>query len=346
MPVAEAAAAAAFADDDLHALFDRYIDEPALVIAVSGGPDSMGLMAAMARWRHLSPVGPTLHVGTINHGLRPEAAVECAHVCAAAKRLGLPCDVLIWAGEKPRTGIQAAARAARYRLLADHARATGATGVVTAHTRSDQSETVLMRFLHGSGPMGLRGMADRSVGADGVPILRPLLWEDRDRLDATARASGLEPLQDPSNEDGRFERVRVRRLLTLLEAEGLDPAGLAVLAGRMRLVGEVLESRAEALISTLSRPSVVPDTLVLEARPLLEEPLAVVQMVLSRVLARVGDPALRERLEAIEALSVEILAALAEGRAHRMTLRGAIVGATKDGRLIVQREPARGISRT
>jgi tRNA(Ile)-lysidine synthase len=298
------------------------------------------MLAAFARWRETREGGPALHVATVDHGLRPEAAAECAAVMAAAERLGIPAATLAWEGQKPSAGLQDAARQARYRLLAAHAREVGATAVAVAHTLSDQAETVLMRLVRGSGPLGLKGMAASSQ-REGVEIVRPFLWVTGARLGATARAAGLEPIADPSNADDRFTRVRMRALMPLLEPEGLNAERLAVFAGRMQMLDEALARQAEMLADACAQPSVAPGAKVFDGSGWLSEPFAVVQALLARAIAEAGDPAIAERLEALEALTGAVLMAVAGGSTHRETLRGAAVQVTAGGRVIVAREPAR-----
>ncbi len=340
MQAAEADAASALDDAELSDLLDRFSSYPALILAVSGGPDSSGMLAAFARWRGARESGPSLHVATVDHGLRPEAAAECAVAMAAAERLGIPATKLTWEGEKPPAGLQDAARQARYRLLADHARAVGAPAVVVAHTLSDQAETVLMRLVRGSGPLGLKGMAATSH-REGVEIVRPFLWVTGARLAATARAAGLEPVADPSNADDRFTRVRIRALMAQLAPEGLDAERLAVFAGRMQMLDEALARQSDMLADACAQPSIAPGTKVFDGSGWLSEPFAAVQALLARAIAEAGDPAIAERLEALEALTGAVLMAIAGGSAHRETLRGAAVQVTTGGRVIVAREPAR-----
>ena len=169
---------------DAKELFAASKAVPAIVLAVSGGPDSIALMWLMARWRRGLSSGPRLVAVTVDHGLRPEAAGEARDVKRLAKALDLPHRTVRWTGDKPRTGVPAAARAARYRLLAEAARTCGATHIFTAHTRDDQAETLLMRLLRGSGIAGLSAMTRESV-RNGMVLARPLLDVPKSRLIAT-----------------------------------------------------------------------------------------------------------------------------------------------------------------
>src|SRR5438046_7839158 len=153
-------------------LFAHWKAAPALVLAVSGGPDSLALMWLAARWRHALSRGPRLLAVTVDHGLRAEAAREAREVKRLARSLGLSHRTMRWTGAKPKSGLPAAARTARYCLLARAARESGATHILTAHTRDDQAETVLMRLLRGSGIAGLGAMA-REAEREGIVVARP-----------------------------------------------------------------------------------------------------------------------------------------------------------------------------
>src|SRR3981189_2854723 len=153
-------------------LFADWKAVPAIVLAVSGGPDSIALMWLAARWRRALARGPPLIAVPVDHGLRSEAAREARDVKRLARTLDLPHRTVRWLGAKPKTGLPAAARTARYRLLAQVARASGATHILTAHARDDQAETLLMRLLRGSGIAGLSAMA-RESERDGVVLARP-----------------------------------------------------------------------------------------------------------------------------------------------------------------------------
>ena len=225
-------------------LFAELKGAPALVLAVSGGPDSVALMWLAARWRRSLARGPRLTVVTIDHGLRREAAREAREVKRLAAGLGLTHRTLRWRGAKPKTGLPAAAREARYRLLAQAARVSGASHVLTAHTRDDQAETLLMRLLRGSGLAGLSAMAQVSE-RDGIILARPLLDVPKSQLIATLKRAKVGFADDPTNRDTAFTRPRLRALLRVLAAEGGDVRTLARLATRLARANTAVEVLAD-----------------------------------------------------------------------------------------------------
>jgi tRNA(Ile)-lysidine synthase len=225
---------------DAKQLFADWKAAPALVLAVSGGPDSIAMMWLAARWRRAMRRGPNLVAVTVDHGLRAAAAREARDVKRLAKTFDLPHRTLRWSGAKPKTGLPAAARDARYRLLAKAARAAGATHVLTAHTRDDQAETLLMRMARGSGIAGLAAMA-RQSRRDGVVLARPLLQVPKTRLLATLKKAGIGFADDPTNRDRNFARPRFRAIMPALAAEGFDARNLARLAARFARANAALE---------------------------------------------------------------------------------------------------------
>ncbi|WP_018262885.1 tRNA lysidine(34) synthetase TilS [Methylobacterium sp. WSM2598] len=308
-----------------------------VVLAVSGGPDSTALMGCAAA---LPPRVPVL-VATVDHGLRPESGEEAAGVAALAGRLGLPHRILTWRGEKPRTRLQEAARAARYDLLLGLAREAGAGAILTAHTLDDQAETVLMRLCAGSGPAGLAGIAPaRRLG--GLLLGRPFLDLPKARLVATCAAAGWPFAVDPGNAAARFARARLRRVMPLLAAEGLTPARLARLAARLRRNEAALAAAAEVARPSLAAAPAGPGRLALDAAGLAALPEAVALRVLADAIAaiRAGErrPERLERLE--EALFGRILPAIAAGTPLRLTLGGALLDLA-GGRLLLAPEPPR-----
>jgi tRNA(Ile)-lysidine synthase len=233
------------------ALFADWKAAPAIILAVSGGPDSIALMWLAARWRRALACGPRLIAVTVDHGLRAEAAREARDVKRLARALDLPHQTLRWIGPKPKTGLPAAARAARYLLLARAARANGATHILTAHTRDDQAETLLMRMLRGSGIAGLGSMV-RVTERDGVLLARPFLQVSKSRLVATLKKAKVDFADDPTNRDTHFTRPRLRAIMPMLAAEGGDARNLARLASRLARANaavEVLTDGAERYLA-------------------------------------------------------------------------------------------------
>jgi tRNA(Ile)-lysidine synthase len=242
-------------------LFADWKAAPAIVLAVSGGPDSIALMWLAARWRRTLARGPRLVAVTVDHGLRAEAKAEARDVKRLARALDLPHRTMRWTGAKPKTGLPAAARAARYRLLAQAARASGATHILTAHTRDDQAETLLMRLLRGSGIAGLAAMARQSE-RDGVLLVRPFLHVSKSQLIATLKKAKLGFADDPTNRDLNFTRPRIRTLMPVLAAEGGDTRNLARLAARLARANqavEVLVDGAERYLALRDREASRPE---------------------------------------------------------------------------------------
>lgn len=206
-----------------------------LALAVSGGPDSLALLLLA----HAAFPGAVI-AATVDHGLRPEAAEEAALVRRLCNQLDVPHDTL--AGTVPAAGnLQQGARALRYALLADWARGRAAW-VATAHQQDDVAETFLMRARRGAGAGGLAAMAAaRPLGP--VLLIRPLLGRTRADLGALVEGAGITPVRDPSNQDPRFDRARIRALLA--EAGDLPADRLAAAARNLRDAEDALAWVAE-----------------------------------------------------------------------------------------------------
>lgn len=172
----------------------------------------MALLRLALEWRGALTGGPRLVALTVEHGLREGSADEAQAVAAQCARLGMEHHTLRWEGVKPLTGIQAKARAARYDLLTQWCREHGLAVLLTAHTADDQAETVLMRSRRTDSAESLAGIWPERPWK-GVRVARPLLRERRQALRQYLAAIGQRWMEDPSNENERFERVRARRQL-------------------------------------------------------------------------------------------------------------------------------------
>jgi tRNA(Ile)-lysidine synthase len=334
---------------DAKRLFADWKSAPALVLAVSGGPDSVALMWLMARWRRALSRGPRLLAVTIDHGLRREAAREARDVKRLAQSLDLEHRTMRWTGDKPNTGVPAAARDARYRLLAQAARGAGATHILTAHTRDDQAETLLMRLLRGSGIAGLAAMARQSE-REGVMLARPLLGVSKSQLVATLHKAKIAFADDPTNRDAAFTRPRLRALLPQLAAEGGDARSLARLAARLARANaavEVLVDGAERYLALTGRgTSHHPHGMGFDARAFVGLPEEIRLRLLMRAIDRYGHEGPPE-LGKVEALLAALDRSFAEAAGLKLaqarlkqTLAGALVTLTGE-RIRIEPAPAR-----
>ena len=307
-------------------------------LAVSGGADSTALMVLFQRWLAMrAGEGPSATVFTVDHGLRPEAAGEAVAVADRAARLGFPHETLVFRGKKPSANIQAVAREARLELLLDAARRHGLDAILLAHTRDDQAETFLLRLARGSGVTGLAAMAPRR-DVDGIALLRPLLDVPKARLVATLRAAGLDWIEDPSNVNAAYARVRMRGLMPVLAGEGLTADRLAETAARMARASDALE---EVVDTVLAEAMVHPGGFVgLPLARLLDAHEEISLRALARVLRSVGGSVYSPRLDALEGALAALRDADGAGAAFRRTLAGAVLDLAA-GRLWVYREAGR-----
>jgi tRNA(Ile)-lysidine synthase len=217
-----------FPDEEINELFAPVAGETHLAVAASGGSDSSALMHLAHRWARSRPCRK-LTVLTVDHGLRTDSAAEARAVGEWARHLGLDQVILGWQGIKPATGLQAAAREARYRLMGEWCREHGVGVLALAHTIDDQAETVLMRLKRGAGVEGLGGMQPLAYRGE-IVLFRPLLAVSRQRLRDYLEVIGQRWLDDPSNDNERFERVRMRKALA---AAGLEAQAVALTAKRI-----------------------------------------------------------------------------------------------------------------
>lgn len=306
-----------------------------LAVAVSGGADSMALMLLAARWA--KGRGGEATGLTVDHGLRPEAAAESRQVEAWLAARGIPHEILRWAGPRPRANVQAEARAARYRLLEEWCRKKGVLHLLLAHQREDQAETFLLRLARGSGVDGLSAMAPISE-SDSVRLLRPLLAIPRVRLTATLEAAGQDWIEDPSNRDPRYSRVRLRALLPALAREGLSVERLALTAARLGRARQALEKETVQLLAravTLDEAGYA----IISREPLLGAPTEVGLRALAGVLRCIGGNTYTPRIERLNRLYREIVE---RGLPAARTLGGCRILRLKrrsEERVLICREP-------
>ena len=337
---------------EARSLFAPLAHVSALVLAVSGGPDSTALMLLAARWRNALAEertnGPKLLAVTVDHGLRRESAGEARVVKRLAETLGVAHRTVRWKGRKPATGLQQAAREARYALLAAAARRAKAPCIVTAHTLDDQAETVLIRMTRGSGLTGLGAMAYVSpvpaTDERDVVLVRPLLEIPKARLIATLTDAEIAFADDPSNRDPRFTRARLRGVMPALAREGLDARSLALLAGRLRRAEAAIEMAVDVAAAAVSQgPWSDRGPISFDAEKFARLPAEVALRLLGRAITSVGNegPVELGKLEALYA-ALDSAKSGESGRLRR-TLAGAMVTWTTSG-LVIARAPARAVA--
>jgi tRNA(Ile)-lysidine synthase len=302
---------------------------PRIAVAVSGGADSVALAFLMQRWATARRGSMVALI--VDHGLRPEAAAEARQAGGWLRDAGIEHRILRWRHGAVRSALQASARTARYRLLTDWCRDHSVLHLALAHHRDDQAETVLLRVARGSGPDGLAAMAKVSETAD-VRLLRPLLDWPKGRLRGFLAARGQAWIEDPSNADSRFARVRVRAALAATE----DTGAAAALAGSARQVGRT-RARREAATAALLARAASPDPFgmcTLDLGMLRAAPPEIAQRALARALMCVGGQPYPPRREKLERLAADLFGAEV-ARSH--TLAGCLV-LRRGAKLVIVRE--------
>ena len=318
-----------------------------VALAVSGGSDSTALMVLFAEWLAAGASPAEVVVLTVDHGLRPQSPVEALTVARWAKELGFCHAILPWQGAKPKTGLQAAARGARYRLLAEHMQGAGIKMVMTAHTADDQAETLLMRLARGSGLDGLAAMAPLvplniplAPGEGPLLLARPLLNFSKARLAAALTARGRGWLEDDSNSVLVFERARLRAQAKTLHGLGLTGDSLALSAHRLQRARAALDA-AVALFCAADADRYRIEacgSISIDRAALCQLPSELVLRVLSKAIAAAGGSGRPVSLAKLETLAATLATRAASGT---WTLARASIKAV-GGTIMLEREPGRG----
>jgi tRNA(Ile)-lysidine synthase len=295
-----------------------------VIVAVSGGSDSLALLLLANAWSQSADI--SLHAVTVDHGLRPEAAAEAAFVASLCEGIGVDHTTLAWEGIKPHSGIVNAARRARYALIEEFALEIGADMILAGHTANDQAETVHMRLARtgetGNGDIsstgrGLSAMARRCLMPGGCELVRPLLGIDRARLREYLAGFPQNWIEDPTNYDESYERVRVRRRL---EADGERMHRLVRFSQAMSSMRGVLSRDTAALLGATveAEPGGV---LVFDHRVAVAAPRLVLVHATQLILATAGGGEYLVARRKIE----DLLEALNEADFTRTTLGNSVI---------------------
>lgn len=298
-----------------------------LGVAVSGGGDSVALLHLLAEWSRDG--GPELHAVTVDHGLRAEAAAEAAGVAALCRTLGVSHDTLRWRGWDRTGNLMDAARRARIRLIADWAKARGIDAVALAHTMDDQAETFLMRLARGSGVDGLSAMSAHRR-SDGIVWERPLLDVRRADLRDYLAARRVTWVDDPTNDDAAYDRIKMRQALAVLEPLGITPDRIGSTVFMMSMARDVLQGAVVRLAQTAGRQEV--GAVVVEKRSLMLEPYETVLRFFAEATRWVSSADYRPRLDGLVKAHSDVILR------RKRTLSGCIL--TSDATHIrITREP-------
>jgi len=318
-------------------------------VAVSGGGDSIALMHLLSRWARATRRPPPVVV-TVDHRLRADSAKDARQVARWARAAKLEHQSLSWSGPRPKSDIEAAAREARYRLMGAWLRRRKLEALYVAHTRDDQAETFLLRLMRGSGLDGLAAMRPLAPypvpGFSELSVVRPLLETEREAVRSHLRAKRQEWLEDPMNEEDRFARIRLRRLLPALAEAGLSPARIAAAAAHLGRAREALDSVTAAVLARSVRP--VAGDLHIDASALAAAPREIGLRALAQILMLVSRQSYRPRFERLERLFDRIGAGAIGGGCtlHGCHLYLPADGAFGAGTLVVSREMTRPRGKT
>lgn len=294
----------------------------------------MALCLLLARWSRAH--GHRLVAATVDHALRPDSAAEAGQVSRWLGARGIEHEILTWHGGKPATGLQAAARSARFALLTGRATVLGARGLFLAHHLQDQAETIVMRLARGSGADGLAGIRPRQMRGT-IPVLRPLLPVPPARLRAQCLVEAQAWIEDPSNRDRRFERVRVRQQADRLADAGLDAGTLGRLGRAFGRLRDWSETRLVSFL--LGAGNLDPRGFAaLRLSAVREMPLPLRGKLMSGLLQSIGGLDYPPRADGLD----RFLAWLDGGRGNRTTLGGCLVWRGSGDTLWIARETQRG----
>ena len=301
----------------------------ALGVAVSGGSDSVALLHLLNDWA--AKAGRKIYAATVNHNLRPEAQEEVSFVADLCTDLGVPHTKLNWRDWDGQGNLQNEARIARKSLLAKWAQDHGLAVVALGHTQDDQAETFLMRLARGSGVDGLSGM-QRISGHDPV-WLRPLLDAPREMLRNYLTELGQNWVDDPSNSDEKFNRVRMRNAMPMLAELGLTSQRLAGTAEGLQTVRAALENATLDAAKECCEPNEF-GIVKIDLRDLRKKPHEIQYRILSYAMGWVAGADYRPRYSSLKSTYKK----LTQGKSQ--TLAGCYIKTQPNDQVIVMRELA------
>jgi tRNA(Ile)-lysidine synthase len=316
------------------------------VVAVSGGGDSLALMHLLTGWAQRTRRPPPVVV-TVDHALHAGSAAAARKVMSWAREAGLKSKALRRTGPPPTSDIEAEARSARYHLMGEWVLASSLSALYVAHTADDQAETFLLRLMRGSGLDGLaamRAIAPYPLASFAqLSVVRPLLTLARKDVRGHLAAKKITWLADPMNEDDRFARIRLRKLMPALAAAGLSRDRITAAAGHLARAREALDEVTAAVLLRVVRPRDA--VLHVDAAGLTSAPREVALRGFAQLLMAVSGAPYRPRFERLERLFDRLRDGELGGGA---TLHGCLVflapggrGAFGAGTVVIAKETSR-----
>ncbi len=318
--------------DSIHDLLERLPAEliggtRKIAVAVSGGGDSLALLHLLAETCQSHAL--TLKVVTVDHGLRDESRVEAEWVGKASHQLGLPHKILSWTPIK--TGnLQNLARRARYQMMADWAKSEAIRLVALGHTKNDQAETVMMNLARGSGIDGLSAMTETIERYD-IVWIRPFLHHSRSELRGFLNQRGIKWIDDPSNDDDQFDRIKARRLIERTSAIGLGIDQLSATASRLQSSRVVLETAADKAANECASCGEFGE--IIFTKKFWHLPIDLQLRISADALRAVSGNEYRPR-------RASLMAALDTIKTNKVTLSGCVIEPDLDGGFCILRELA------
>lgn len=269
--------------------FIREYSNIPMAVAVSGGVDSVCLLCWLAN------VGANITCLHVNHGLRKNAEIETQYVRDLCKQLNVPCHIFYWTGEKPESGLEAAARDARYKFMTDFCHENNIDILLTAHQADDQIETFLMNLGRGSGLYGLAAMR-RVSWRDGIKIVRPLLYVPRAELKQYCDDNGIKYFMDEMNADPKYTRVRIRQNRHVLsEKLGISDARILLAIQNLGRIRDSLDEKIMEMAASVinNRRAVFVDSF------LFDQPMDIRLKLLGTLIQQIGGDEYQPRLNSL-----------------------------------------------
>jgi len=290
-------------DHQIDDLFSPLVDIRRIALAVSGGRDSLALMFLIKKWLGNNNFDKDVVVLTVNHQLREESNAECAEVALIAQGYGFHHKILIWHHENIKTSIQEKARNARYDLMINYLKENGIDTLITGHTLDDKIETFLMRLSKGSGLEGLKSI-QTSRNLDGINLFRPLLNLTRDQTTKTLVSQNIGWIDDPTNTDEKYERIKIRNNISTLEKLNISKDMLQLTLNRLGRAHEVISNITEkALLEVLHFDSL--GYVSLDYDILIAYPYEIIIKVFEKALIYVNGK--RVSLQSLERVCSEVI---------------------------------------